>query len=164
MKTLRNWISAAAYIIATATSASAGDSYAVRVQSVSTVGQPQHTIRIERPQPGTTVPGVVVVKTRSSYAVGKGDRIMASATITATMASLQPSQVRYAMYDVMPRKLDPTAVRHGLDRIFQIAYDEPMDPFDVCMRLMADPDVEYAVPLYVHKLSYRPNDPRFSAQ
>jgi hypothetical protein len=89
---------------------------------------------------------------------------MASATITATMASLQPSQVRYAMYDVMPRKLDPTAVRHGLDRIFQIAYDEPMDPFDVCMRLMADPDVEYAVPLYVHKLSYRPNDPRFSAQ
>lgn len=164
MKTLRNWTSAAACIVACAMSAHAGDSYAVRVQSASAPGQPQQTIRIERPQPGTFVPGVVVVKTRSSYAVGKGDRIMASASITATMASLLPSEVRYAMYDVVPRKLDPTAASHGLDRIFQLKYDEPMDPFDVCVRLMADPDVEYAVPLYVHKLAYRPNDPRFSSQ
>ncbi|MGB9770949.1 MAG: S8 family serine peptidase [Candidatus Kapaibacteriota bacterium] len=53
----------------------------------------------------------------------------------------------------------------GIERIFEIYFDEDIDPYEVCKELIQLPDVEYAVPIYIRKLlDFTPNDPSFNSQ
>lgn len=119
---------------------------------------------VDRPEAGTFVPGVVIVKTRSRHVVGKGDRSLGAGTLAAAIDYVMPTSVQYALFDERPRPNDPAVMATGVDRIVEIRYAEPLDPFLFCQQLMKDPDVEYAVPKFVHKLSYNPNDARLSQQ
>lgn len=121
-------------------------------------------VRIDRPAPGTYVPQVVVIKTRQAVSIQKGDRTLANGTLQNTLGWTRPQDVRHAVFAEAPRKFDQLAVNYGLDRIYEVRYDEPIEPFDLCMRIMQDPSVEYAVPKRIHQLTYTPNDPRFNQQ
>jgi hypothetical protein len=120
-------------------------------------------MKITRPAEGTYVPGIVIVKTRAAYRVGKGERTLSSAPLAPVLDYMKPQAVAHALVP-MAKADDPDIMAAGLDRIYRIAYTEPIEPFDLCKRLMENPDVEYATPEFVAKLSYTPNDPRYSTQ
>jgi len=137
-----------------------------RPLEIPVVGNPNasRTMRIDRPSAGTFQQGVVIVKTREVIRVEKGDKSLVNATLPTTLSGIQPSGVRYAMYEQAPARVDEHVRATGLDRIYELSYQEPIDPFDLCVRLMQDPSVEYAVPKRIHQLTYTPNDPRFTNQ
>ena len=120
-------------------------------------------MKITRPAEGTYVPGVVIVKTRAAYRVGKGERTLSSAPLAPVLDYMKPQAVAHALVP-MAKADDPDIMAAGLDRVYRIAYTEPIEPFDLCKRLMENPDVEYATPEFIAKLSYTPNDPRYSTQ
>lgn len=157
---------AALSIIFTCTTASATDTYVVYRPSMKLANGMTtlpKAMRIARPLPGTYTPGVVIVKTKGSYRVGKGERTLGSATLSPKLAYAQVHAVDHAVVP-LARANEPAIMAVGLDRIYTIQYDEPIEPFDLCMRLMQDPDVEYAVPQYVASTTYTPNDSRYSNQ
>lgn len=120
---------------------------------------------IERPTPGSFVPGAIIVKTRTSYGIGKGDRVLAGSPLNQALASSRVRDIGYALFEPTAVQLNSIEARAtGLDRMYTVRYDEPIEPFDLCKRLMSNPDVEYATPLFIHSLSFTPNDPRFSQQ
>jgi photosystem II stability/assembly factor-like uncharacterized protein len=121
-------------------------------------------MRIDRPAAGTFQPGVVIVKTREAIQVEKGDKSLVNATLPTTLSGVRPNGVRYALLEQRPKHVDMHVRAAGLDRIYELSYEEPIDPFDLCVRLMQDPSVEYAVPKRIHQLTYTPNDPRFASQ
>lgn len=143
-----------------------GDAYTVYLPSKQFdngyVTKPK-AFTVTRPKSGTYVPGVVIVKTRASYHLGKGDRTLSSATLGPTLDYMQSQRVDHAMVP-LAKSGDPAIRAAGLDRIYRIAYSEPIDPFDLCKKLMSNPDVEYATPEYIAQLTYTPNDPRYTSQ
>lgn len=122
------------------------------------------SMRIDRPAVGTFQPGVVIVKTRQAIRVEKGDKSLVNTTLPSTLSGVRPNGVRHAMLEQAPVRADEKVQAAGLDRIYELSYEEPIDPFDLCVRLMQDPSVEYAVPKRIHQLAYTPNDPRFNSQ
>ncbi|MBU3740968.1 MAG: T9SS type A sorting domain-containing protein [Candidatus Kapabacteria bacterium] len=120
-------------------------------------------IKVTRPAEGTYVPGIVIVKTRASYRVGKGEQTLASATLAPVLDYMQTRSVEHAMVPATKTN-EPDIVAAGIDRIYRIAYNEPIEPFDLCKRLMENPDVEYAMPERIFQPMYTPNDPRLASQ
>lgn len=128
---------------------------------------PARTFTITRPLTGTYVPGVVLVKTRTSYGVHQHARTIdgSSANIMLSTAGMKSVTSAYgaekAMLSADARRYEQVA---GLDRLYRVEYSEPIDPFDLCKKLMESPDVEYAVPMTIHKPFFTPNDPRYAQQ
>ncbi len=52
--------------------------------------------------------------------------------------------------------------KNGLDRIYEIDYQDDKPIEDVINKLLEDVNVEYAEPSYIYYTSYTPNDPSFS--
>lgn len=128
---------------------------------------PARTYAIDRPADGTYVPGRVIVKTRSTYGVHRGENHIMGSTANAALASARVDAVTMAYGGGAPQlpyediKLEQAV---GLDRTYEIRYSEPIHPYDLCQQLMASPDVEYAVPVRVHRLYFTPNDPLYAQQ
>lgn len=124
-------------------------------------------LKIARPAPGTYLPGVILVKTRRSYGIHSQARAIdgSSANVVLSSAGMNSVTSAFGLERAMPsfeqRRYEEVA---GLDRIYRVEYSEPIEPFDLCKKLMQSPDVEYAVPITVHKMFYTPNDPRYAQQ
>lgn len=118
-------------------------------------------IKMERPQVGTYLPGVVLVKTRQSRGIVRNQTTIEASPLSKDLMSLQVSNVSSAFPSVQDWNVARIV---GMDRIYRIQYSEPQDPFDVCARLMDNPDVEYAVPVRIHQPFLIPNDTRYSSQ
>ncbi len=116
---------------------------------------------IERPKPGTFVPGVVIVKTRAAHGVARNSGSIIGSAANNTLASADVRDVQSAYFNLADGEL---AKSIGLDRIYQVRFDAGIEPFDLCARLMENSDVEYAIPLYIHTMFLTPNDPRYSQQ
>ncbi|ROL61947.1 choice-of-anchor D domain-containing protein, partial [Bacteroidetes/Chlorobi group bacterium ChocPot_Mid] len=55
--------------------------------------------------------------------------------------------------------------KDGISRIYELTYSAEIDPYDLCKELMKDPDVEYAVPIFMRYFNdFTPNDPEISKQ
>ncbi|MFP4543294.1 MAG: S8 family serine peptidase [Candidatus Kapaibacterium sp.] len=53
----------------------------------------------------------------------------------------------------------------SLSRIYEVVYDSPVDPYDACIELETNPEVEYADPIFIRYTNeYIPNDPRLKDQ
>lgn len=121
--------------------------------------------KIERPRAGTYLPGTILIKTKGAHTVGKGDVSLSSDPINRDLFRHGVKSIEYA---VIPHALasnpDKDLVATGLDRLFSIAYSEPKDPFDLARELMANPDVEYAIPVMFYEMNFRPNDSRYGNQ
>lgn len=153
----------------TALSASAGflpgqDAYAIRHGAVSLPNGVERSAKVtvvHRPAIGTYVPGILVIKTRESHGVVRQQHSIDGSTANQSLARLNVSDVSSAYTTLGDVDL---AHQIGLDRIYHIRYDEGIDPFDACARLMDNPDIEYAVPMFIQQLSYTPNDTRYGQQ
>lgn len=126
---------------------------------------PASALVVERPT-DAYMPGVIIVKTRGSYGqVTKASKIEGS-TVQSTLNTLDISEVT-STYPT-PGNASAADVKLaseiGLDRIYTITFSDPIDAFDVCLRMMANPDVEYAMPMIIHKQSFIPNDALYNQQ
>ena len=140
------------------------DAYLVQRQALSLPNgrlRQATTIRIERPEIGTYVQGMILVKTKVSRGVMKRQSVLGESPLNRDLAALNVREVNSAFETVMDGNV---AAQIGLDRIYRISYSEPLDAFDACAKLMDNPDVEYAVPVRIHQLFHTPNDTRYAQQ
>jgi len=129
---------------------------------------PARTFLMKRPDAGTYLPGRVIVKTRAVHGVHNGQNHIMGSNANVALQAANVAEVRSAFGSdrASAAPYDQIVLESitGLDRTYEIRYTEPIDPFDLCKQLMLAPDVEYAAPVYVHQLSYTPNDPLFGQQ
>ncbi|MDZ4745038.1 MAG: S8 family serine peptidase [bacterium] len=129
------------------------------------MAQPARRFVMSRPATNTIQPGVVYVLTKKTYGMIKGDRTLSNSSVNIDLQGLKVKDISLAMSPTSATDVrSQEAIASGLDRLYVIRYDEALDPFDLCKRLMNNPDVEYAAPARIHQLSFTPNDPRLGQQ
>lgn len=129
------------------------------------VVQPARSFVIERPDSKSIIPGVVYVQTKKTFGNVKGERTLSNSSVNLDLQGIQVKDISLAMMATTAADAHtPEAVASGLDRLYVIHYSEALNPFDLCKRLMSNPDVEYATPAFVQQLSYTPNDTQYGQQ
>ncbi|CAN5538541.1 hypothetical protein BH10BAC6_BH10BAC6_02260 [soil metagenome] len=121
-------------------------------------------MRIDKLPTGSYVSGVVIVKTRAVHMPIKGERTLQGSVLNVDLERVHVRSIDYTALPNESAASDPLVQATGLDRMFTVQYDEPIEPYDLCKELMKNPDVEYAVPMRVHQFAYTPNDARFNQQ
>ncbi len=117
------------------------------------------TIRIER-APDQYKQNAIIIKTRKQKSVSNNGRTFAGSSICNTISDLNIQQIVSPLASLMSIKDD----RFGLSNIFEVYFDSPVDPFDICKNLMQNPEVEYASPIYKRETLGSVNDPGTSQQ
>ena len=126
--------------------------------------QPPRRFVVERPAPGTIVPGAIIVRTKQSHGALKGDRVLGTSLANVDLAAVNVRDISMtaSASATTLRSLDARIT--GLDRTYTVRFEEGHDEFELCRTLMNNPDVDFAIPVYIHKLFYTPNDPQFASQ
>ena len=146
------------------------DAYIVRQEArtfPSGYQTPERTFLMERPAEGTYLPGRVIVKTRAVHGFHSGQNSIMGSAANVALSSANVQEVHSAFGGgrlMAPYETVQLEEITGLDRTYEIRYSEPIDPFDLCKKLMLSPDVEYAAPVLIHTASFTPNDPLFGQQ
>jgi len=128
---------------------------------------PARQFLMERPAEGTYLPGRVIVKTRAVHGIHNGQNTIMGSNANVALSTADVTEVHSAFGGgrlMLPYENVQLEQITGLDRTYEITYSEPIDPFDLCKKLMLAPDVEYATPVYIQQASFTPNDPRFPQQ
>lgn len=108
------------------------------------------------------ISNAIYIKTKSSHYTGQKSKGFYSSILQTSLEGLNVENIRqpfeqYAQGELLENDAN------GLGRIFEIKYDSPVDPYDVCKELMQNPEVEYAVPQFIHQVyEYTPNDPKLA--
>jgi subtilisin family serine protease/photosystem II stability/assembly factor-like uncharacterized protein len=56
-------------------------------------------------------------------------------------------------------------IQRTATQIYEVKYSSSVDPYDICEQLSKNPEVEYAVPVFIRQLyDHTPNDPQFNSQ
>jgi len=118
-----------------------------------------HTLT--RMKVGTYVPAVVIVKTRATHGVLHNSSTIEGSLANIVLASVGSRSVSSTFQNITS---DGIAGAIGLDRVYTVRYSESVDPFDVCLKLMEAPDVEYAIPMEIHQPGFVPNDPDYATK
>ncbi len=124
---------------------------------------PAKIINIQRVKREDYLPNSVHLKTKARVAIDNKSNLLYSSTL---MSDLSPLGIKSARLPFVftegniPLAADP----YGTDRIIEINYTEQVDPYDVCEQLMKNPEVEYAVPVFVYHTDVTPNDPQIGSQ
>ncbi len=105
----------------------------------------------------------LLVKTRDYVVLREGAATFSSAVLQRSLAALQVSRIE-APFPQYNRGSLLRADEFGLGRMFEIYYNAAIDPADACRQLALNPAIEYAEPIFVRELFFRPNDPRFDNQ
>lgn len=139
------------------------DTYLVRQPAISlpSISRPERSVLVERPNPGTYVPGQLLVKTRTPHGLVSRRTSIDGSVANIDLENLNVSTISSAFQGVADK---PLASALGIDRMYTVQYNAAIDPFDACAKMMDNPDVEYAVPVYIHKMFFTPNDTRYSSQ
>ncbi len=105
---------------------------------------------------------VIIVKTKSMQRPDKSALSFQSLAWQQTLAPLSVQSIRapFQRSEVAIQEVDPI----GIERIFEIRYGLDIDAFDACAMVAANPDVEYACPVYRRFLYFTPNDPKLNSQ
>lgn len=109
------------------------------------------------------VPGVIVVKFRAG-AASTSRTLPGTATTRAKSGSILSLKKTFPETGSLIETFSKQGTDHGLDRIYNAEISKSLDVESVINELLADPDVEYAEPNYIHHSKYIPADPRFSNQ
>lgn len=121
----------------------------------------QHIYRLK---PGEYQQNVIHVKTRQRVPLEPGSKGFYSSNLMKGLAGIGVEQIRAPFAEFSLGNLQ-SAENFGVDRIFEVYYSSPVDPYDICIELMKNPDVEYACPVFVrHTCDYTPNDSLLNQQ
>lgn len=115
------------------------------------------TVPVERLEQGQYLTNSIYVKTKERVGVIK--KKFAETTIQSSISDLSVSNLEPISHNPIKAELTPAS------RLYQLTYEEPIDSYDLCMELMENPAIEYAVPVFVREVhDFVPNDPRYSNQ
>jgi subtilisin family serine protease len=113
--------------------------------------------------PDNYLPNAIHVKTKTRIAFDKNTNSVYSSTLMVDLNDLGIKKVRAPF--AKPAGDSPLqAEPFGIDRILEIYYESDINPYDACRKLMNNPEVEYAVPVFVYQTVYTPNDPYMNKQ
>ncbi len=124
---------------------------------------PDKIYNIERVSPEHYLPNMIHVKTRSYYKLGKGEKILGSLSLQTALSELKVINLR-APFAKKAENSIQSADEENISRIYEVYYESNVDPYEACMELMKNPDVEYAVPIFKRYLCLKPNDTRYNQQ
>ncbi|MEE4312832.1 MAG: S8 family serine peptidase [candidate division KSB1 bacterium] len=109
-------------------------------------------------------PGVIVVKFKamsSELSMEKAGSSTGLASVDQILSTFNADEMRkYFPAEEKPANEDMV----DLSTIYRVQFDESIDPNVIAADFTKLDNVEYAEPLYVHKLAYTPNDPLFVNQ
>lgn len=103
---------------------------------------------------------MVYVKTKEYQDVANYTSGFPNYGLQQSLNGLGKIEIAAPFYHSLAENIDYT----GLKRVYEVHYNAPVDPYDVCIELMNNPDVEYAVPAFIYYPTYTPNDPRLGNQ
>ncbi len=127
-------------------------------------------IPVRRLPKGEYEENVLMIKTKQIYSLAKGASTMGSSSLQATLSSINAKGIRQIAPEMAQGKnfgILSKADEFGVARWYEVRYDAPIDPFDLCKELMDQPDIEIAEPVYTRKATQTrvtPNDIRYAEQ
>lgn len=125
---------------------------------------PSRRYRIERVPREFYLQNAIYVKSKYPLEISGTRKSFAYSTLQNDIGDLDIKSIR-APFAGTERGNLLSSDKYGLSRVYEVSYAAPVDPYDVCRDLMNNPDVEYAVPVFVQKTDdYTPNDPRIGSQ
>lgn len=140
--------------------------YTIKVPGEKTDGgwTPAKFINIPRVSSEHYLPNVFYLKTKTAPTFDKKANYVLSSNLMSMLSNLHVRSMRspfaFSGGD-SPLRPEP----YGLERIIEVYYNNDIDPYDVCAEFINSPDVEYAVPVFIHQTyDYTPNDPRLNNQ
>ena len=132
-------------------------------KKVSSGWTPAKIINIPRVPKEDYMPGAIHIKTRSRIEYDKNANLLYSSALMSDLINLNIKNIRSPFAFTGDNMLEVDKI--GTDRILEIYYSSPVDPYDACIALLNNPEVEYAVPVFMYKtFDYTPNDPRLTNQ
>jgi len=99
-------------------------------------------------------PGSAVIKLKAGLSPKLG-------TNHTGIPSLDGKLSRLGVTNVSPRFVIKRKAASELTRILKITFDPALDPLAVCNALKADPNIEYAEPIYIDEALATPDDPYY---
>ncbi len=120
-------------------------------------------LSIDALRDGDYVGHCLLVKTRFHYLPTKDATTFPSDDITRVLDDYGVAGIRLP-FPQFARAVELSADRYGLGRLFEVRFDADVTPMEICRRLEALPDVEYAEPLLVRHIEGTPNDPMYAQQ
>ncbi len=109
------------------------------------------------------LPNSIHIKTKQRVSIDKNTNSIYSSTLMVDLNDLEIQMVSTPF--AKPKGDTPLQPEpFGIDRILEIHYKSNINPYDVCRRLMENPEVEYAVPIFIYQPVFSPNDPSINKQ
>lgn len=125
---------------------------------------PAKIIDINRVDPKYVAPNRIHIKTKQYYSISKFDKLFPSLSLNSSLQGIGVSSIRAPYRDYIKGDLQ-NSDNFGIGRIYEVKYSVPVDPYDLCRDLTKNPDVEYAVPVFIPYVSdYTVNDPFIGSQ
>ncbi len=140
-------------------------------QRISDDGEvvPGNIYNITRVSPENYLPNCIYIKTKNiQNLIGKpvqlSNSIMNILNNYKTSEVIAPFQNMYKQDSKKENKTLSQSIEN-VNRIYEVRYSDKIDPYDFCMELMKNPEIEYAVPIFIRQLhAFQPNDPAMSNQ
>lgn len=118
----------------------------------------ERVFEIERMPEGSYLKNKIYVKTKYNKAISADSKAFISPVLQNSIVDLGISNISqpYAAYE---NPNDESIRTTEVSRIYEVSFEADIDAFDICKALMTNPEVEYAVPIYIrHESEYTPND------
>jgi subtilisin family serine protease len=120
-------------------------------------------IKVPYLEPEDYQKNVIYVKTKTKIGIDGKTNSIYSSTLMTDLNDLGIKGVR-TPFVRNEGDISLAPEPYGVDRILEIRYESDVDPYDVCRRLIENPEVEYAVPVFKRYATYTPNDPSIGKQ
>lgn len=120
---------------------------------------PDRIIEIPVLSKGQYLENQIHVKVKNKYAINRANKVK-SPSLQESFARIRMSKIENTINQDLYDKISAYD-KNGLDRIYTVNFEAIDNVYDVCRIMMNNPEVEYAVPVFVHQpVEYVPSDPR----
>ncbi len=110
------------------------------------------------------MPSKIYIKTKKLYYIDKYDKGFPSSTIQSSLSGIKIKSIRTPFNSYTSDGIQ-SVDKFGINRIYEIEYSTPIDPYDICKELVKNPEIEYATPVFIYYPNdFIPNDPMISSQ
>ncbi|MBM2816806.1 MAG: hypothetical protein HW421_3568 [Ignavibacteria bacterium] len=113
---------------------------------------------IERVSQQDLIPNTIHLKTKKIYYLEENAKGFYSSALQSSLSALGVESLRAPFAEFSTGNLLSADVE-GISRIYELRYTAPIDVYDACQELMKNPEVEYAVPVFMrYTYDFVPND------
>lgn len=125
---------------------------------------PAKTFLIEKLDAKDYIPNAIHIKTKTAMPMASKSKVFPTTLVAGSLKNLNVKMIRAPFAEENGDKpLSSSSI--GVERIYEVFYDSPVNPYDICMELMKNPDIEYAVPIFRrYTFDYTPDDPKYASQ